>query len=101
MYVELAFLNGYLEEDVYLEQPKGYEVQVNEHNVYKMKKELYGLKQALRAWYSRIDSYLFQNEFHKSESEPMFYTKVNEQGNLLIVCMYVDDLIFTGDFGTK
>ena len=66
-----------------------------------MKIALYGLKQALRVWYSRIDSNLTQNGFHKSESEPTLYTKVNEQGNMLIVYMYVDDLIFTGDFGIK
>ena len=41
------------------------------------------------------------NGFHRSESEPMLYTKVNEQGNMLIVCMYVYDLIFTGDFSIK
>ena len=64
-----------------------------------MKKALYGLKQAPRAWYSRIDSYLTKNGFHRSESEPTLYTKVNEQGKMLIVCLYVDDLIFTGDFG--
>ena len=57
------------------------------------------MKQAPRAWYSRIDSYLIENAFHGNDSEPTLYTKVNEQGKMLIVCMYVDDLIFTGDFG--
>ena len=82
-----------------MEQPQGYEVLGQEHKVYRLKKELYGLKQAPRAWYSRIDSYLTQNGFHRSESEPTLYTKVNDHGNMLIVCLYVDDLIFTGDFG--
>ena len=40
-------------------------------------------------------------DFHRSESEATLYTKVNEQGNMLIFCLYVDDLIFTGDFGIK
>ena len=62
-------------------------------------KALYGLKQAPRAWYSRIDSYLTENGFHRSESEPNLYTKVNEKGKMLIVCLYVDDLIFASDFG--
>ena len=66
-----------------------------------MKNEIYDLKQALRTWYSRNDSYLTQNGFHRSASESTLYTKVNEQGNMLIVFMYVDDLIFTGDFGIK
>ena len=67
-----------------------------------LKRALYGLKQAPRAWYNHIYSYLStQNGFHRSESEPMLYTKVNEQGNMLIVCIYVYDLIFTSVFGIK
>ena len=99
MDVKSAFLNGYLEEEVYVEQPQGYEVPGQDHKVYRLKKALYGLKQAPRAWYSRIDSYLIENGFHKSESESTLYIIVNEQGKILIVCLYVDDLIFTGDFG--
>ena len=64
-----------------------------------MKKAVYGLKQAPRAWYSRIDSYLTENGFHRSESESTLYTKFDEQGKMLIVFRYVDDLIFTGDYG--
>ena len=94
-------MNGYLEEDVYVEQPQGYEVSGQEHKVYRMKKALYSLKQAPRAWYSHIDSYLTQNGFHRSGSELVLYTKVNEQGNMLIVYLYLDDLIFTSDLGTK
>ena len=67
--------------------------------MYRLKKALYGLKQAPRAWYSRIDSYLIENGFHRSESEPTLYTKVDEQGKMLIVFLYVDDLIFTSDYG--
>ena len=70
MDIKSAFLNGYLEEEVYLEQPQGYEVPGQEHKVYRLKKDLYGLKQAPSAWYSRIDSYLTENGFPKSESEP-------------------------------
>ena len=101
MDVKSKFLNGYLQEEVYVEQPKGYEFLGQEHKLYMMKKAVYALKQAPRAWYNHIDSYLTKNEFHRSESESTLYTKVNEQGNMLIVCLYVDDLIFTGDFGIK
>ena len=69
MDVKSTFLNGYLEEEVYVEQPQVYEVPVQENKVYRMKQELYGLKQAPRAWYSQIDSYLTENGFHRSESE--------------------------------
>ena len=85
MDVKLAFLNGYLEEEVYVEQPQGYEVPGQKHKVYRLKKALYGLNQAPRAWYSLIDSYLTKNGFHRSESEPALYTKVNEQGKMLLM----------------
>ena len=64
-----------------------------------MKNEVYDLKQAPRAWYSWIDSYVTENGFHKSESELTLYTKVDDQGNMFIFYLYVDHLIFTGDFG--
>ena len=99
MDVKSEFWNGYIEEEVYVEQPQGYEVLVQEYKVYGLKNALYGLKQAPRAWYSQIDSYLTENGFHRSESEPTLYTKVDEQGEMLIVCLYVDDLIFTSDYG--
>ena len=99
MDVKSTFLNGYLEEEVYVEQPQGYEVPGQVHEVYRLKRALYGLKQAPRAWYSRIDSYLTENGFHRSENEPNLYTKFDEQGKILIVCLYVDDLIFIGDYG--
>ena len=60
MDVKSTFLNGYLEEEVYVQQPPGYEVRGQEDKVYRLKKALYGLKQAPRAWYSRIDSYMIK-----------------------------------------
>jgi hypothetical protein len=60
-----------------------------------LKKALYGLKQAPIVWYNRIDEYLNSEGFKRSPSEPTLYTKVNQEGKLLIVCLYVDDLIFT------
>ena len=101
MDVKSTFLNGELEEEVYMEQPQGYEVPGQEDKIYRLKKELYGLKQALRAWYNHIDAYLTLNGFLRSECEPTLYVKTNQQGNMLIVCLYVDDFIFTGDFGIE
>eukprot|EP00253_Pinus_taeda_P027469 PITA_27469 len=94
MDVKSAFLNGVLEEEVYVEQPLGYEKKGEEHKVCKLKKALYGLKQAPRAWYSRIDSYLLDNEFDKCGGEPTVYIK-EKDGKILIVVLYVDDVIFT------
>ena len=67
MDVKYAFLNGDLMEEVYVEQTLGYEKKGQEHKVCKLKKALYGMKQAPRAWYSRIDSYLLENGFEKCE----------------------------------
>ncbi|KAL0546298.1 hypothetical protein IC582_016205 [Cucumis melo] len=63
MDVKSAFLNGYLEEEVYLEQPSGYSVKSQEYKVLKLKKTLYGLKQAPRMWNSRINKYFLDNGY--------------------------------------
>eukprot|EP00253_Pinus_taeda_P011782 PITA_11782 len=95
MDVKSAFLNGVLMEEVYIEQPPGYEKKGQEHKVCKLKKAHYGLKQAPRAWYSRIDSYLLENGFEKCEGEPTLYIK-EKDGKILIVVLYVD-VIFIGN----
>ncbi|GAA0159796.1 transmembrane signal receptor [Lithospermum erythrorhizon] len=95
--MKLAFLNGFLEEDINVNEPQGFVVKGCEGKVLKLKKTLYGLKQAPRAWYSRIDSYFINQRFRRSESEPTIYIKTQGQSNTLIVSLYVDDLIFTGN----
>lgn len=93
--VKSAFLNGDLDEEVYVAQPEGFEIQGREEKVYKLNKALYGLKQAPRAWYSKIDSYFHDNGFAKSENEPTLYIK--KQGtDFMILCLYVDDIIYMG-----
>ena len=67
----------------------------NEHKVYKLKKALYGLKQAPQAWYSRIESYFIKASCTKCPYEHSLFIKSDEKGKMLIVCLYVDDLIFT------
>ncbi|TYK18362.1 Retrovirus-related Pol polyprotein from transposon TNT 1-94 [Cucumis melo var. makuwa] len=97
MDVKSAFLNGYLEEEVYLEQPPGYSVKGQEDKVLKLKKALYGLKQAPRMWNSRINKYFLDNGYLRCPYEHSLYIKVNGHGDILVVCLYVDDLIFTGN----
>eukprot|EP00253_Pinus_taeda_P008999 PITA_08999 len=94
MDVTSTFLNGVLIEEVYIEQPLGYEKKGQEHKVCRLKKALYGRKQAPRAWYSRIDSCLLENEFAKCEGEPTVYIK-EKDGKISIVVLYVGDVIFT------
>ncbi|KAL0393153.1 UNVERIFIED_CONTAM: Retrovirus-related Pol polyprotein from transposon RE2 [Sesamum radiatum] len=96
MDVKSAFLNGYIDEEIYVEQPQGFIAKGSEEKVLRLKKALYGLKQAPRAWYSRIDKYFMDRGFRRSLSEPTLYIK--SQGNdTLIVSLYVDDLIYTGN----
>jgi len=64
MGVKSRFLNGNLEEDVYIEEPKGFMLSKNKDYVYKLKKALYGLKKAPRACFSRLDNHL-QNKWYK------------------------------------
>jgi hypothetical protein len=97
MDVKSTFLNGILEEEVYVDQPPGFEVKEKPTKVYRLKKALYGLKQAPRAWYNRIDTYLIKSGFSRSQNEPTLYTKTDQQGKILIVCLYVDDMIYTGN----
>ena len=66
MDVKTTFLNGVIEEEVYIEQPQGFEVKDIRTHVCKLNKDLYGLKQAPRAWYGRINSFLMSLGFTKS-----------------------------------
>jgi hypothetical protein len=84
MDVKSSFLNGELEEEVYIEQPEGFQLSENADYVCKLKKALYGLKQAPRAWYSRLDKYLQQAGFRKGSADNNLYIKVSE-GNILLI----------------
>ncbi|GKU93614.1 hypothetical protein SLEP1_g7191 [Rubroshorea leprosula] len=97
MDVKSAFLNGPLEEEVYVKQPLGFMKQGSEDKVYRLKKALYGLEQAPRAWNKHVDSLFLQVGFEKCPSEHALYVKVNNSGDILLLCLYVDDLIFTGN----
>jgi hypothetical protein len=94
MDVKTTFLNGLIEEEVYIEQPQGFEVEDIKTHVCKLKKALYRLKRAPRAWYSRINSFLMSLGFTKSKVDSNLYFKVvNDE--LVILLLYVDDLFLT------
>ena len=93
MEVKPAFLNGKLEEEVYIEQPEGFLLSENNDYVCKLKNSLYGLKQAPIAWFSRLDSYLKQQGFKRGATETNLYLKIKDK-NMIIVVVYVDDIIF-------
>lgn len=80
---------------MYIEQQEGYVVKGHESKVLRLKNALYGLKQAPRAWNSRLDKYLQDNGFPRCIHEYALYVK-KKNNDVFYVCIYVDDLIFTG-----
>jgi hypothetical protein len=93
MDVKSAFLNGVLQEEVYVEQPKGFQDPHHPHHVYKLKKALYGLKQAPWAWYERLTTYLLAKGFTRGQADRTLF--IRQQGtHKLIAQIYVDDIIF-------
>ena len=91
MDVKTTFLNGVIEEEVYIEQPQGFEVEDRETHVCKLKKDMYGLKQAPRSWYGRIDSLLTSIGFTKSIVDPNLYINIVDDDPAILL-LYVDDL---------
>ncbi|PNY15185.1 putative LRR receptor-like protein kinase, partial [Trifolium pratense] len=96
MDVKSAFLDGYLHEEVYVEQPKGFIDPNHPDQVYKLKKALYGLKQATRAWYERLTDFLVSQRYRKGGNDKTLFVK-EKRGNLMIAQIYVvDDIVFGG-----
>jgi hypothetical protein len=96
MDVKTSFLNGVIEEEVYIEQPQGFEVEDRKTHVCKLKKDLIGLKKAPRAWYGRIDKFLTSLGFAKSKANSNLYLKVMNDESVILL-LYVDDLFLTGE----
>ena len=84
MDVKTTFLNGMIEEKVYIEQPQMFEFEHRMTHVCKLKKDLYGLKQDPRAWYGRIDSFLTRLGFTKSKLDPNLYLRVMDDEPIIL-----------------
>lgn len=93
--VKTAFLNGEINEEVYVTQSEGFEKKGQEHLVYRLIKALYGLKQAPRAWYSKLNKSLEELGFSRCPHEHAVYMK-RVGGEEIIVGVYVDNLLITG-----
>jgi hypothetical protein len=93
MDMKSAFLNGPIKEEVYVEQPPGFEDSEYPNHVYKLSKALYGLKQAPRAWYECLRDFLITNGFKVEKANPTLFTKTIAK-DLFVCQIYVDDIIF-------
>ena len=92
MDVKTAFLNGDLEEEIYMEQPEGFVVPGNGNKVCRLVKSLYGLKQAPKQWHAKFDHTMLSNGFQINECDKCVYIK-NTPNKVVIVCLYVDDML--------
>jgi hypothetical protein len=95
MDVKSAFWNGVLEEEVYVRQPLGFESEKYPHQMYKLRKVLYGLRQAPRAWYGRFRGFLFERGFEMGKVDQTLFL-LRQGRDILIVQVYVDDIFFSG-----
>lgn len=96
MDVKTAFLHGELEEEIYMEQPEGFEVKGKQNLVCKLKKSLYGLKQAPRQWYKKFDSFMVDHEYTRTVADQCVYFRRFLNGNFIILLLYVDDMLIIG-----
>ncbi|KAD4384796.1 hypothetical protein E3N88_24964 [Mikania micrantha] len=95
MDVKTAFLNGDLEEKIYMEQPEGFSAPGQEGKVCKLVKSLYGLKQAPKQWHQKFDQVMLNNCFKINECDKCVYVK-NTMRGYVILCLYVDDMLIVG-----
>ncbi|GKF12218.1 retrotransposon protein, putative, ty1-copia subclass [Tanacetum coccineum] len=93
--VKTAFLNGYLDEDIYMVQPKGFVDPKHPRKVCKLQRSIYGLKQASRSWNKRFDEEIKKFGFSQNLNEPCVYQK-DSRSNVTFLILYVDDIIIMG-----
>ena len=99
MDVTTAFLNGTLEEEVYMKQPEGSVKKGEEHLVCRLKKSIYGLKQSSRCWNTTLDHHLKTMGLQQSSSDPCLYKTT--KGEMVIVAVYVDDILLAAESNTR
>ncbi|KAL4562118.1 hypothetical protein LXL04_034312 [Taraxacum kok-saghyz] len=95
--IKNAFLNGKLEEEVYMCQPPGFEEQSGSNPVCRLNKSLYGLKQSPRAWFERFSGVIKKSGFTQGQADHTMFFKHSKLGKITILIVYVDDIIVTGD----
>nr|GEW90910.1 hypothetical protein [Tanacetum cinerariifolium] len=91
-----TYLNANLEEEVYMKQLEGFVMLDNEHKVCKLVKSLYRLKQAPKQWHQKFDEVVLSSGFHLNQSDKCVYSKIDDSGKGVIICLYVDDMLIFG-----
>ncbi|GJU89678.1 zinc finger, CCHC-type containing protein [Tanacetum coccineum] len=91
--VKTSFLNGDLDKEVYMKQPEGFVMPGNEHKVCNLVKSLYGLKQAPKQWHQKFDEVVLSSSFHLNQSDKCVYSKFDNSGKGVIICLYVNDIL--------
>jgi len=94
--VKSAFLYGTLDEELYMEQPQGFKVPGKEHKVLRLRKAIYGLKQAAHAWWHELDKSLKALGFSHLYADAGIFVAKHADGTMAIILVYVDDIIVTG-----
>lgn len=94
--MKTTFLHGNLEEEIYMLQPKGFKQKGKENLVCRLNKSLYGLKQALRCWYKRFDSFIIGLGYNRLHAGPCAYYKRFRDNDFVIFLLYVDDMLVAG-----
>jgi hypothetical protein len=95
MDVKTTFLNGEIEEEVYIDQPEGFVIHEKKYQVCRLKKALYGVKQDPHAWYEKMNGFMMSLGFNKSVVDPNLYYHIFGD-ECLILALYVDELCLTG-----
>ena len=96
MDVKTAFLNGELEEEIYMEQPVGFIVKGEKQKVCKLHRSIYGLKQSSKQWYLRFHKSILTYDFKMIEEDHCVYVK-RSNDKLAILSLYVDDILIAGN----
>ena len=94
--VKTTFLHGDLEEDIYMQQPQGYEVKGKENLVWRLKKSMYGLKQAPQQRYLKFDKFMTEQGYDRCHFDHCVYFKRLYNERYIILLLYVDDILVTG-----
>ncbi|GJV74865.1 zinc finger, CCHC-type containing protein [Tanacetum coccineum] len=96
MDVKTAFLNGELDKEVHMNRPQGFIMPDNENKVCKLIKSLYELKQTPKQWHQKFDEVVLSNGYFTYQDDKCVYSKFDESGKGVIICLYVDDMLIFG-----